>query len=94
MTSWQILNSVLCITAGGIIASGVSWLFHRSASKDLRLQSDRLKKQVDKVLAALEEANLVDLVRKNGEITGEPPRLFRRVCYLSPATIARPSCLS
>jgi uncharacterized membrane-anchored protein YhcB (DUF1043 family) len=70
MTGWQILNSVLGIAVGVFVAIVVSRFFHRRTSKDLRLQADRLKTQVDKVLAALEEADLVDLVRKNGEITG------------------------
>jgi len=68
---------VLEVLLGGGITLAVALVFHLIASHSLGEQASALmesasrsERLVEKVLAGLEEARLVDLVRKDGKITG------------------------
>jgi len=61
---------ILSLLLGAAIQWLLSHLYYEKAAKGLRDEATALRRKVDLVLRALEEAELVKLSRRDSEITG------------------------
>jgi hypothetical protein len=67
----HVLDLVSSVVIGGLVTLGVSYLYYMKAAQDLKAEAEKIRKDTNYILMALEDAKLAELTRDaTGQITG------------------------